>query len=374
MCISGIYAFTNSTILSIENELNTGAVNIELNEYTISNGTETIYDETTAKSVLPGQVISLIPRISNLGDSSYIRAKISYTSDENITQEVADNNIDNIAEQWVKRGSYWYYKQPVSSGASVDLFKTIQIPSDISNDYQGEFLQLNITAEAVQSENFNPNFDSDSPWSGIEVQEATNYIYKTDKVQLSQTAKIEYENNAELYVNVPDNFLGKLGHLIPGDVVEQEITINNTTSDAVEYFVSFNKESNISEKQIELLKKLNLNISIGDEAIYQGNLYDLVKLSLGSYASKTTQKVKFKVSIPAELGNEYSDINTSINWVFSVTGKDPVIPEEPKPVEPPIIIGPQTGDTNIQIAFTAFFVSAIGLIIILFVERRNKKK
>ena len=80
MCVSGIYAFTNSTIVNVKNELNTGVVKIELNEYSKNvDGTESLYNDVNL-NVLPGQVISLIPRISNLGDSSYVRAKIGYSN------------------------------------------------------------------------------------------------------------------------------------------------------------------------------------------------------------------------------------------------------------------------------------------------------
>ena len=51
MFISGIYAFTNLSILSIKNEINTGAVKIELQEYTVSNGTETLYDKSDSEKL-----------------------------------------------------------------------------------------------------------------------------------------------------------------------------------------------------------------------------------------------------------------------------------------------------------------------------------
>ena len=46
MCISGIYAFTNTSILKIQNKVNTGAINIVLKEYTIENGVETLYSDS----------------------------------------------------------------------------------------------------------------------------------------------------------------------------------------------------------------------------------------------------------------------------------------------------------------------------------------
>ena len=368
MFISGIYAFTNLSILSIKNEINTGAVKIELQEYTVSNGTETLYDESDSEKVMPGQVISLIPRVSNIGDPCYIRAKVSYSKED--SELVNVDRIDNVSDDWIKKGEYWYYKPILPSGKKIDIFKTFTIPTDMPNDYQGKEIQVNITAEAIQADSFKPDFDSESPWNKVKVQKASDDVYKFDKVQLNTNAKIEYENNAQQYIEVPENFLGKLGHLVPGEVVEQDINLNNSTSKEIEYFVTVKKESGLSDKQLNLLKNLKLSISVDNKVVYEGNLYDIDKISLGKYLSKQSDKAKFTVKMPEELGNEYSVLNTSINWLFSVDGKDPVIPKK----DPEVVPSPQTGDTKIQIALTVFLISAIGLIIVLIVERRVRKR
>ena len=368
MFISGIYAFTNLSILSIKNEINTGAVKIELQEYTVSNGTETLYDESDSEKVMPGQVISLIPRVSNIGDPCYIRAKVSYSKED--SELVNVDRIDNVSDDWIKKGEYWYYKPILQSGKKIDIFKTFTIPTDMPNDYQGKEIQVNITAEAIQADSFKPDFDSESPWNKVKVQKASDDVYKFDKVQMNTNAKIEYENNAQQYIEVPENFLGKLGHLVPGEVVEQDINLNNSTSKEIEYFVTVKKESGLSDKQLNLLKNLKLSISVDNKVVYEGNLYDIDKISLGKYLSKQSDKAKFTVKMPEELGNEYSVLNTSINWLFSVDGKDPVIPKK----DPEVVPSPQTGDTKIQIALTVFLISAIGLILVLIIERRVRKR
>lgn len=367
MFISGIYAFTNLSILSIKNEINTGAVRIELNEYIVNNGAEVLYEEGNLENVMPGQEIPLIPRISNIGDECYIRAKISYSKDDN--QFVNVDNIDNKSGDWIKKEGYWYYKKILKSGDNVDIFKSFIVPLDMPNDFQGKYVQLNVTAEAIQANNFKPDFNSESPWYKVKTQKATADSYQLDKIQLSTNAKIEYENNAQKYIEVPENFLGQLGHLIPGDIVEQEIQLNNTTSDDVEYFVTVKKQSDLSDRQSNLLKNLKLNISVDNKTVYEGSLYDVEKVSLGKYLNNQTAKAKFSVSVPVDLGNEYSALSTSINWLFSVNGKEIEVVKE----EPQIVPSPQTGDTKVQIALTVFIISAIGLVIVLFLERKIRK-
>lgn len=367
MFISGIYAFTNLSILSVKNEINTGAVKIELEEYSMDSGKETLFEETNYAGVMPGQIISLIPRISNVGAPCYIRAKVLY-SDEG-SGLVTVNNLNGVSSDWVNKEGYWYYKPIAKSGEKIDIFKTFTIPTDLPNSYQGKEFQLNVIAEAIQADNFSPDFNSETPWNKVKTEKALDDTYNIDKVQVSKNAKIEYENNAQKYIEVPENFLGNLGYLLPGNIVEQEISLKNTTSDEIEYYVTVNKKSDLSEKQANLLKNLNLVISVDNKMVYEGNLYDGDKISLGKYSAKQTAKAKFTVKVPVEFGNEYSLINTSVNWVFSVNGKDKVIPEK----EPEVVPTPQTEDTKIQIALSVFLISALGLIIVLIAEKRMRK-
>lgn len=364
MLVSGIYAFTNVSILNIKNEIYTGAVKIGIEEYTISDGKEILYKEENAPEVLPGQEISLIPRISNVGDSCYIRAKVSYSQEDN-NNSTNFKKIGEISDEWVIKDNYFYYKPIVKTGEKVDFFKSLIIPEDIPNDYQGKAIFFNISVEAIQADNFKPNFESDKPWDGAVVKKASDEVYKIDKVQVSSNAKVEYENGAQKYINVPDNFFGKLGHLVPGDVISHEVKINNTTSDEVECFVSLKKESEISEKVADLLKQLELKVTVDGKVVYEGSIYNAEKTSLGKYSSKKSATAVFTVKVPEELGNEYSILNTSINWIFSIDGKDVAKEEVPSP---------QTGDVKVKVALGIFVVAAIGLIIALFADKKIKKQ
>ena len=71
MGISGIYALTTSVYEL--NPFSTGIINIDVTDYTInaSNNEELYIDGERVVDL--GDEISLIPRISNLGDKCYIR-------------------------------------------------------------------------------------------------------------------------------------------------------------------------------------------------------------------------------------------------------------------------------------------------------------
>lgn len=362
MCISGIYAFSNTSILSLKNEVNTGAINIELKEYTIKQGQEFLYtDNETA--VLPGQIISLIPRISNIGDASYVRAKLAFTSEDEGLVQLSDDDVKGMSENWVKIGEYWYYKNIINSGENIDLFKEVIIPIDIPNEFQGKSIELNITAEAIQANNFSPDFNSSSPWNGINATES-NTTYHSDKIQINSKAVIEYENSANLYINVPENFFHKLGHILPGDTISEEITINNTKESEVEYFLSTDKVDGTSQKSLELLEKLQLKIISPNGVIYDGKAYKIDNCSLGKYSPKTLTNLKFTITVPIELDNEYADLMSEMKWSFSVEKQQEKTEEK----------SPQTGDYKFKIAITIFAISTIGLIVVLYFEKKQKDK
>ncbi len=373
MCISGIYAFTNTQILNVKNEINTGAIKIELKEFTIKNGQELAYTDSETQ-VLPGQIISLIPRVSNIGDSSYVRAKLLYTSEDDSMIQISDDNVEGMEESWVKKGDYWYYKNIVNPGESIDIFKSLRIPTDVPNEFQGKSINMNIIAEAVQANNFNPDFNSSSPWNDLEVA-SSNTTYQADMVQINSNAIVEYENSANLYLDVPENFFSKLGHILPGDSISETVSINNKKETNIEYFVSTEKLDGVSENGLELLEKLKLKIISGNGVIYEGKLVDLDNVSLGTYTPKSESNFEFIITVPSELGNEYANIYSAIKWNFSVSEgeKEPEKAPEKKPEEPKPE-SPQTGDTKFMIAIIVFVVSAIGLIIVLVLEKKRKKK
>ncbi len=325
MGISGIYAFTNTSTSTVKNDLNTGAVNIQLKEYSINNNVEQEYNEDP-KAVMPGEVVSLIPRVLNLGESCYVRAKISYKSNSG-NLILSDENIEGMDPNWTKTGDYWYYSNPIETDAKIDIFKSVSIPSDISNENQGKTLQVNIVVEAIQSRNFTPDFTSDEPWGNVEITEGKDNNYHTDKSQISNNVIVEYENGTNNYIEIPEDFLSNISLLMPGDNVSSEITVK-PTNDKTEVSFTVAPESNDDEEIRDLMEKLVLKIESNGETVFTGNLYQLNETTFGSSNSNTETKYKFSVSMPEELGNEYSMLSTGLVWTFKAKTE-----VTPKPID-----------------------------------------
>lgn len=315
MCISGIYAFVKTSTTTVTTKLNTGGVNIQLKEYSVENGQESEY--TNAEQiVMPGEEVSLIPRITNLGDSCYVRAKFSY-SNNGTNENFTDDSLKGMDSNWVKINNYWYYRNPIDTNANLDMFNTIVVPKNLSNDSQGKELNLNIVAEAVQAVNFTPDFTSQDPWGEIEIKANSDNSYRMARTQMSNNVTVEYDNQANVQIDVPEDFFGDLGTLMPGDELTHEIEITPAIGKN-ELLFTVRPQESADEKVIDLLQKLELQISSNGKTIFDGNMYQLDEQTLGIIPVNESTKYTFKVKMPIELDNEYAMLSTSIIWKFIV--------------------------------------------------------
>ena len=341
--ISGIYALTNDIINNTESTISTSYVDIKLEQY--QNG-ESYTKENEV--VLPGEVVPLNTKINNLGIDCYVRAKITYTL--NNTQYNESNYINGDYKNWTKKDDYYYYDSVLNQSEVINLFDAIQIPNEITNESSGDTLIVHILVEAVQAKNFDGN------WDEVDIKEAVNRSYYMDSEGKSE---IIYENNADKYIDIGDGFFNNLGGLLPGDNITDQVTINNNSNNKIRYHLSIDKK-NLTDEETDLLKNVNITIknSKGEE-LYNGKLTEVNNLLLGIFNSGSNGIITFTISIPSNLDNEYSKIATKIIWVFSV--------EEEKSG-----INPETWDLRFDWSITLFVFSALGLLIVMILEKREK--
>ncbi|MBO5258961.1 MAG: hypothetical protein J6B26_01105 [Agathobacter sp.] len=142
------------------NVVTMGHVNIELDEPEFSAENE----NNTIKNVVPNQTITKDPTITVVAgsESCYLRAKIEIT--ELNAEQIADLlENTNIGEDWVlAEDGYYYYQNSVSKSnedQTVDLFDTVVIPAEWGNEVADMTFEINVTAEAIQADNFTPETD-----------------------------------------------------------------------------------------------------------------------------------------------------------------------------------------------------------------------
>ena len=399
--IGGTYAYYSDSI-TVENRIQLGDIDISLEEYCLDeNQKEQVYDQNI--QVLPGDTVSKIPRITCLTEPCYIRALITHSSpviDNTVTDDIitedtttedtttedtiscdsiqiqadeypdilTDENIFGLSESWIKIGDYYYYKNILNPKESADLFQGVFIPYEWDNEHAEQKLNLNIQIDAVQAEHFTPDFSSDQPWGNEEIEVCAHSGDRSALVNPYTTMYVEFEGNSHKLVAVPKDFFSNLGQAMPGDLLNDTVTLKNTTEDEVELLFHTALPETLTEEQKSLLTKIELAIFLDGDKLYEGNLEAASlssDISLGKYQSQENKEFTFSLTVPAELKNQYALADTVVRWVFSVQQDGKATP-----------VG--TGDTMMFLPFLflgggGLLLLGIYFILIIRQKRKNPK-
>lgn len=325
VCTAAYGKFSDS--VTVTNHIAVGDLNISLRELEKRDGREMAYQDR--RIVLPGDVISKIPRITNRAEPCWVRVKISYTDDLEGLDGLSDSNLMGMSTRWVRKGEYFYYTRKLEQGESVDIFTGVTVPPQWNEAYQDKKLGITITADAIQAANFAPDFSAMTPWGN---QKILRCIHDTDGLVVQKKKpvdlKVEFEGNAHKLMAAPEDFFAGFSTAMPGDVFRDSIEISNTTEHVSEIFFRTSAECK-SVKDQEFLKKLKLVIAMDGRKLYSGDLLAVSlnkAVSLGKFDSGKKGKMEFQVTVPAELDNAYALRNADVKWIFSVE-------EEPETVD-----------------------------------------
>lgn len=356
-----------SDSLTVENHIQTGDINIKLEEYQVNaNGKEEKYSHEGY--VLPGDNISKIPRITNLAEPCYIRILLTFSSPKNSSLPgLSINNLHGFSDTWIAAGDYYYYPNILDTDDTLDIFQSVQIPSDYANEYAEQELGISIQVDAIQSQNFTPDFTSQTPWGDqiIEIcaHNQTEAFIKNPYV----SHYVEYEGNSHKLVTASKDFFSNLGHIMPGDTLSDELVLKNTTNSDAELFFRTELPANLSEAALQLLEKIRLEIYLESELLYCGNLKAQVldkNHSLGIYKSGESQILTFKLHMPESLTNTYALREASVKWIFSVKNEELTI-STPPPVK--------TGDTSAIAPYVTLLILSAFLLVTFSILKRKKE-
>ena len=316
---TGIYASGQGTVSNV----NTGVVNIEIDEFTLDeNGKETPWVDGVL--VAPGSVISKIPYFTATGNDCYIRATITIDGLHKDAKPITHEDFNGISEDWVKIGDYFYYKKPLKTKESIDFFHSFTVPQEWGNNINPSNaddwdFSIDVTVDAIQADNFQPDFDGEKPWGDVEIKDS---IHKdgydvnifTGSSETNMTIIIE---DLDKIVVSSENFFEGFKTMMPGDELSDDIEINSKENCKV-YF------SSTALKDVEFLEKLDFKVVVTqkgkDNVVYQGKLGDsLDKILLGEFKKGEKATVTFTVSMPSDLDNEYTLRDGSVKWTFKST-------------------------------------------------------
>lgn len=373
MSISGIYAIVVQTS---SERFNTDGIDIKIQNYSLNNDGTEVKDDYEDKEVSKSEVISSIPKIENYGENCFVRIKIFYINDVVNFKEY----VTGMTDKWEKHGEYYYYKDILNKDDKIKIFDTIKIPDNIREITNDAKIKLEITAEAVQEKNFEPDFTKENPWHEIVPMQSVNTKY--DINTNDNYIVIKYENGADEDISVPRNFLYGMKNLMPGDSYKSSIKIKNK-KDAKYYLkLKLNEDDEIYQ---EFLNKIDLIITNKEgKELYNGKMINNQNILLGNYNIGQENKLDFKILVPKELDNKYENLGLTLNLIFSADYEQRETENNSKDnnnknenteenIKNNVNKGsPKTGD-NINVAITIFVISSLGLIIVSFLDYMEKR-
>jgi len=349
------------TVASANNDtkMKTGAVDIELNQFHKQNGKESAWSGKA--SVMPGEKVSLIPRVHNKGMDCYIRVKLTFRE----TDKVNESHLTGIGKNWTKADDgFWYYKKPIKQNGTVDVFTGLAIPKNLPKSMENQKFYLDIDVHAIQARNFDPDYDMASPWGSVEIIEHTKdgaNDYTSYQDYEGKAFEIITQGHAEDLFTDVDNFFAKIPHLMPGDTYSEDLTYKNKTNKDIElYFRSLIQNAGELPSKIDL--KITRVVDGKTLLIYEGKL-DADKFNKDSLLALIPAGEEgyftFEIHIPATMNNAFNMEDSHIKWVFSTKSLDGD--------------GVNTGDhTNIEIYIILAGTALAALAILMIINKRRK--
>lgn len=167
-----------------QNVITLGKVDGSLNETTDDPDAEETPDGIEYDKIKPGQDLSKIPTVTLADDSedAYLRMQVNISGLEafNGYAEAVEAGLD-IGTDWVKGtdGYYYYQKRMTKSETSSAIFTTVKIPNEWGNEVAEATFTIDLQAELIQADNFepvrNPGNDPNGTivnWGTVSIEEA----------------------------------------------------------------------------------------------------------------------------------------------------------------------------------------------------------
>lgn len=173
--LCGISVAYYTTDIVATNVITSGSVDIEIFEsYNLSDIDRVPYNSQV--NVLPDNTRSKIVDIKNTGLSPiYLRVCIDDTivkqnnESENDTSSLIKYDINT--DKWIEHNGYYYYKTCLMPDEFTSpLFTTVYFDKSIDNQYMKSIVNINIIAEATQSENNGFDPLSAKGWCSVEAE------------------------------------------------------------------------------------------------------------------------------------------------------------------------------------------------------------
>ena len=185
---------------------------------------------------------------------------------------------------------------------------------------------------------------------------------------LADDAAVRYEGGAEKVVFLPgssysdSDLFANFKNVLPGDVIDQKITVSNNTGKQVRIYM---RAEPVSDADKDFLDQLSLTVKSGDSAIFEGTAGEQDGLAkntlLGTFKKDGSVELTATLTVPAELDNAYMGREGRVPWTFLVE-------------EIPVDDTPQTGDWFSLPIWLALAAAAALVLAVAIVKNRRARK
>lgn len=327
LSLSGTVVFAaENNGLEVKNVIRTDKVDVDLKNNTLlSNGDLKELDHSEKIKISPGSNVSMIPTVSNNGTDCYIRAFVNMDPESGLDI----NNLSGISENWYynRNDGYFYCMEVLHEGDSTHLYDTLNIP--VEYDKEDFDFNISVSVDAIQSDNFDPDFSNPNPWGDVSVEayeeeNVWSYVESSGEND-SKSIEITFNGDSNELISNSDDFFSNLPKLVPGDSYQNTITLRNNFDKNISlYWEAHPNKGN--EAQNDLLKQISLEIvdPNGNE-IFNGKLsQDIENIKIIDLKPNETSQLSFKINFDKSSGNAYANIDNFVHWYFNTSFDDSV--------------------------------------------------
>lgn len=211
-------------------------------------------------------------------------------------------------------------------------------------------------------------------------------------------ASVTYVDRTELFDFKPGSvyevtdLFESFKNVMPGDVLEQKITVRNGSKEDIRIWLQCKEDSYVTAGAKDFLDQLKLTVTSGDSTIFEAEASEKAQLTeptlLGAFRENGKVELTVTLEVPIELGNQYMGAVGVVPWTFLVEAipvedptDEPTPTPTPKPTDKPTpkptnpIDGdtPDTGDwfqMGIWVSIAVLLAAAI--VILLIVDRKRR--
>ncbi len=189
------------------------------------------------------------------------------------------------------------------------------------------------------------------------------FMFMMSAIAFAET-NVTYDGDAQHFVFAPENLFENFDDVMPGDVISQEIKINNKASNKVDVKVYLKCEP-IDSEYADFLSNLHLTVTqVGKSKHFDAPADQTDGLTdfayLGTITSGGKETLMVTLEVPIDLPNEFQDSFGKVSWTFKV---------EELENEAPI-----TGENNLIYILCGVCVLAAALLVVFIILRKKDKE